>query len=499
MSRLNSSIAGSWYPADAAELREMLDRYRAEIEPQVRREEASPDILILPHAGYIYSAGTAMYGIAQLRRNAFHRVVILAPSHRSAFADRLIAPEVTQLGTPFGDIPVDTEAIDCVGSAFPVSKNNLVHAAEHATQIEYPLLQYALGEFRVVPFVVGDFSSDGELDHAGAALRRILDERTLLVVSSDFTHYGQRFGFAPFGRGKAAAQQVRALDLQAFDAIREGDCVKFETLLAQTGATICGRNPIRLMLHCIPEKTRFEMLHYSTSIDETGDDSDFVCYLCGAGYAAWPAKTPEEKKEDASVVAESAKAQATAEEIFSAGERRTLLGMARRSIEHALATGRALPEDAFQTEATENMRRKMGCFVTLNRRSDGSLRGCIGEIEPYRPLYRAVTARAIDAAFRDPRFRPMSPSEWGDIKIEISALTPAHPVSSWREIEIGRHGMTLSKNGRMAVFLPQVAPEQGWDLETTLSHLALKAGLRADDWREGASFTVFEAIVFHEA
>ena len=173
--------------------------------------------------------------------------------------------------------------------------------------------------------------------------------------------------------------------------------------------------------------------------------------------------------------------------------------MARRSIEHALQTGRALPEDAFQAEATEKMRKKMGCFVTLNRRSDGSLRGCIGEIEPYRPLYRSVTARAIDAAFRDPRFRPMSAAEWGDVEIEISALTPAHPVSSWREIEIGRHGMTLSKNGRMAVFLPQVAPEQGWDLETTLSHLALKAGLRADDWREGASFTVFEAIVFHEA
>ena len=98
MSRLNSSIAGSWYPADAAELREKLDRYRAEIEPEERREEASPDILILPHAGYIYSARTAMYGISQLRRNAFRRVVILAPSHRSAFADRLIAPEVTALG-----------------------------------------------------------------------------------------------------------------------------------------------------------------------------------------------------------------------------------------------------------------------------------------------------------------------------------------------------------------------------------------------------------------
>ncbi|MBO5682303.1 MAG: AMMECR1 domain-containing protein, partial [Lentisphaeria bacterium] len=72
------------------------------------------------------------------------------------------------------------------------------------------------------------------------------------------------------------------------------------------------------------------------------------------------------------------------------------------------------------------------------------------------------------------------------------------PIDDWRKIEIGRHGMTVTKNGRSAVFLPQVAPEQGWTLEQTLSQLCLKAGLRPDDFRSGATFTVFEAIVFSE-
>ena len=80
----------------------------------------------------------------------------------------------------------------------------------------------------------------------------------------------------------------------------------------------------------------------------------------------------------------------------------------------------------------------------------------------------------------------------------MSALTPPRRVASWRDIVLGRDGMTLEKNGCFAVFLPQVAPEQGWDLETTLSYLSQKAGLPADAWREGARFETFQAEVFHE-
>ena len=89
--------------------------------------------------------------------------------------------------------------------------------------------------------------------------------------------------------------------------------------------------------------------------------------------------------------------------------------------------------------------------------------------------------------------------EFPRIRIEISALTLPVPVASYRDIEIGRHGMVLELRGRSAVFLPQVAPEQGWDLETTLTQLARKAGLPGDAWQDPrARFTVFEAVVFHE-
>ena len=100
----------------------------------------------------------------------------------------------------------------------------------------------------------------------------------------------------------------------------------------------------------------------------------------------------------------------------------------------------------------------MGAFVTLQ--IGGELRGCIGEIFPRRPLFKAVMERAVDAAVNDPRFRPVGKAELPLLHYEISALTPPVPVASYKEIVLGRHGMVIEKNGRSAVFLPQVAPEQ---------------------------------------
>ena len=132
--------------------------------------------------------------------------------------------------------------------------------------------------------------------------------------------------------------------------------------------------------------------------------------------------------------------------------------------------------------------------VTLKR--GGRLRGCIGYIEGIKPLHEAVAENAANAAVGDPRFRPVSPAEVPDLEFEVSALTPLRPVAGPEAIEVGRHGILLEQSGRRAVFCPQVAAEEGWDLQTTLRHLSLKAGLGPEAWREGARFRVFEAEVF---
>ncbi len=469
---LASTIAGSWYPGGRDELRETIEACLAAVETE---PPFAPNILILPHAGMNYSGAVAACGIRSVLDSGFKRVVILAPSHRVWQQDTLIVPEAEAVSTPLGEIPVDKAAIERLKEGFSVLESDAVHAAEHSIQIQYPMLQYALKEFTVTPVIVGSIGRSG-LIRAAAALRRILDDGTLLVVSSDFTHYGADFHFAPFDGD--ALTRVRELDLGAFALIRDRDVDGFSDYVGRTGATICGVEPIRLMLAALPGSSELELLAYATSADGGGDDSRFVCYLAAAGRAKWGA--------------------AEEEAALTPDEKRALLGIARASIRHVFDTGTAFAPDHFSAESTGNMRREMGCFVTLSFKKDHRLRGCIGEIQARRPLFEAVAGRAVDSAFRDPRFPALSPEEFERISIEISALTPEHPVGSWHDIVIGKHGMTLRKHGRSAVFLPQVAPEQGWDLETALTCLAQKAGLRPDDWREGAEFTVFEAIVFNE-
>lgn len=476
---LASTLAGSWYPATADELDTVINDYLSKV--SVPAGEAIPNVLVLPHAGYAYSAQTAAFAIKRILNAPFKRVVLLAPSHRVAMTNQFAAPIADMLSTPYGAIPVDRKAIETVARAFSVIQNNRVHANEHSAQIQYPLLQFALKEFSIVPFIVGEMSRSTLLEAANA-LRQIIDSKTLLIVSSDFTHYGKDFGYAPYGND--ARDAVQAVDTQAAEKITCVDCAGFLDLLNATGATICGRNPIAVLLSMLPPDARLTPLHYETSSDTSGDYSQFVCYLSMAGSVNWTSEKINETP--------------CSESCLTDDEKRKLLKFARQSIQHILKTGRKLHADHFKNETTPNLRQPMGCFVTLNRKTDHTLRGCMGEITARLPLYQAVTNLAGHAAFADPRFRELQKDEVHTILIEISVLTQTQSVNDWRDIVVGQHGVTIRKHGHTAVFLPQVAPEQGWTQEETLTHLALKAGLGPNDWRHDAQFNVFEAIVFSE-
>jgi len=117
---------------------------------------------------------------------------------------------------------------------------------------------------------------------------------------------------------------------------------------------------------------------------------------------------------------------------------------------------------------------------------------------PEKPLYQLVGTVALKSALEDRRFRQLRRDELKDIEVEISVLTPAVPVAAAEGIVVGRDGVIVKKNGRSAVFLPQVATEQGWDRDKMLDQLCLKAGLPAGSWREGAQFLTFQAEVFSE-
>lgn len=472
---IHSSLAGSWYEEDPVRLREEIRSYLEEVDAPAGDAVTA---LILPHAGYRWSGATAAHGIRQVSGRTFKRVIVLGPSHRVPMENMASLPLATHYATPLGEVPLDTEFLGTLRKHPFFGNIPRVHEHEHSVQIEVPLLQEALGPFRLVPIVVGEL--DPKTARAMArVLLGLIDEETLVVVSSDFTHYGPNYRYVPFEDD--LAENLEKLDMEAFAALKGGDAEVFRSFLAKTGDTICGREPVELLLEMLPATAELQLLKYDTSGRISGDFSNSVSYLSIGIRGAW---------------AKSAPVAAEARHPLGEEDRRRLLDLARKTLKHCLDEGEAPGLEELGIEATAAMRVPRAAFVTLKKR--GRLRGCIGGTYPSRPLYREVMAQVVNAAFRDGRFSPVKASEFPELHIEISALTPPRRVDSHEEIVIGRDGIILDKGGRRAVYLPQVAPEQGWDLTETLGHLSNKAGLSADAWKEGATFLVFQAEIFAE-
>jgi len=472
-----SSLAGTWYPDDPTELRDQLQGFlqSADTEPM-----SDVIALILPHAGYQYSGRTAACAVKALGRT-YKRVIVLGPSHRVSMPDQLSVPQVSHYETPLGQVPLDRDFIKRLlehGSVF--KSKPIAHQGEHSVQIELPLLQIQQQDFEFVPIVVGQCSL-ATIERAGAILKGLMDEQTLVVVSTDFTHYGDRFGYVPFAQD--IPEQLEKLDLGAYKTIEALDAPAFVQYQAETGATICGRVPIAILLCMLDAPTQAQRIDYTTSGALTDDFDNSVSYLSAVFRGKWPATAPVEPS-------------AATGGSLSKADQATLLKLARESISYYLKQAEKPGPGDLGIEVGPNLQAQRAAFVTLKKGEH--LRGCIGDIIPRVALYQSVINNAINAAVNDHRFQPVTAAECQDLHIEISALTVPEQVGRAQDIRIGTDGVILQKNQRSAVFLPQVAPEQGWNLEQTLSNLAQKAGLSADAWREDTSFFVFQAEVFGE-
>ncbi len=472
-----SPLSGRWFPAGTEALRTMI----AGLMPASRPATvAGVCAVLVPHAGYQYSGQVACEVYARLDTQAYDRIVVLGPSHAAYLPGQISIPEATELETPLGRVAVDTAMVAALRKSPLVVCEPQAHAREHSEQIQVPLLQSMFdARVPVVTIVVGQMDRASSRSVA-ELLRPWLGARTLLVVSSDFTHYGPNFDYVPFTDD--LPRRIKALDHQVFAAIAAGDADGFWQVMAQTRATVCGHHPIAVLLELLPPGTQVREVAYDTSGRMLDDWQNSVSYLGAIFVGDW----------------RQARAREAAPGVtpLDAADRTNLLKLARATLEYAVRHGKAPEVRDTGVTIRPGMQQVLGGFVTLNKQHE--LRGCIGEIAPRRAIWQVVLEQTVNAALHDPRFERVTPDEARELKIDISALTPPRPVPSYQEIVIGRHGMTLAKHGRSAVFLPQVATEQGWDLATTLTHLARKAGLPADAWREGATFTVFEAQVFHE-
>jgi hypothetical protein len=446
------AVAGLFYPKDPSELSKMIDACLAAARAQPVGELRA---LICPHAGYPYSGPVAGYGYKLLAGRHFDTVLVMGPSHYADLRACSIANDALYR-TPLGDVAISGKAgrlalerpfalePPCpvqrpdwwIESSRRAPAVDTAETWEHSVEVEIPFLQRTLGRFELLPVVCG------EIDPARAAkaLGPFLDERTLVVASSDLSHY-------------YTYERARELDRRCVDAICRLDIGAMESQEA------CGRIPILILMHVAKERGwRPRLLDARNSGDTAGDKSRVVGYAAIAFYAPFG-------------------------QHLGADERRALLGIARASLRGAVGSGRA-PEAPGPAAGLGEPR---GCFVTLTER--GELRGCIGNLVARGPLYTQVAANARSAALEDPRFSPVSAGEEPTVKIEISVLTEpkqlffSSPDDLLQKLQPGVDGVILRIGERMATYLPQVW-EQMPDKTAFLDSLSEKAGCGASDWRK---------------
>lgn len=478
-------FAGTWYPADPKALKAVLDADLAHARP----ETGSAPVLavVSPHAGIRFSGPVAGTAIGALRGQGIQRVFLIGPSHEMAYRGiALPPPDLTGYATPIGTLPIDRAAVGALRGEPGFTGPPAAHAREHSLELVAIFLADALPGVHIVPLVVGGLGTDADVRADAARLAPLLRPHDAVVVSSDFTHYGPNYHYIPFTSDVAA--HLKSYADEATAALDAVDLAKFDQHLVSTRDDICGREGLRLLMALLPPGAHGERVAFDTSGREGGNYTNSVSYvgLVFHGKSPWKGGAGR-----------GSGAFAQGPQVLDSGQQQLALGIARRSIASFLASGRRLDDKALDVPEKGALRRTLAAFVTLDR--GRALRGCIGHILPVEPLWKDIRDNAIAAATRDPRFPPVTKAELHGLTIEVSVLTRPKTVPGADGFVPGPDGVIFSLAGHQAVYLPQVAPEQGWDRATTLDHLAEKAGLAASAWHSpGAEFRVFQAQVFGE-
>lgn len=425
----NAAVAGMFYPGDAAALAAELDELLGGVEKYAPRL-GFPKALIVPHAGYIYSGPVAARAYDELgpARGIVRRVVMLGPVHRVPVRG-LAIPSDEAFATPLGLVPIDRAALDHVRGLPQVVTSDRAHLQEHALEVQLPFLQHQLGNFALAPFAVGDAT----VQEVAQVMDRLWGgPETLIVISTDLSHYH------PYAQARA------------IDGATLGRIGSFATNVHHEEA--CGATPLNGFLALAKAKNMsIRLLAACNSGDTAGGKGQVV------GYSAFALHEP-----------------GTDLSLDEAGTK--LLGIARGAIESKLFGSASMPDAPW-------LRQHGATFITLTK--DGALRGCIGSLEAARPLGDDTAENAIAAAFRDPRFPPMSAAEWPGIKVEVSLLSAPKPMRFADEADLvaqirqDEDGIILECDGRRATFLPQVW-ESIPDKRQFLAELARKAGLPAE-------------------
>lgn len=467
----DSPYAGSWYPDNPSELRDLLDRSFAD-----SRQRTGSYLLpgaigfVVPHAGLVYSGTVAAAVYRHLEQFKPARVVILGFCHRGA-PPGLWIPRIEAFRTPAGEIAIDVELASELVRRSEFGFLPEASLCDHSIEIQLPFLSRCVPAARLLPVYVSRVDP-AVRTQAAEALAEVARAGAVFLASSDFTHYGRSFHYEPFPVDAWIADRLRELDESLIEAAGSLRAEMFLETLRSTRATLCGYEPMSLLLEMLRlleadrEEIFQETLDYQTSGELTGDYHHSVSYAA-LGYFPWSAFR------------------------VGAEDQAALLQSARRTLQHYQQTGERRP--ILPEGGTPALERRASAFVTLHK--NGQLRGCVGRRAAIESLARTVPEMTLAAALDDTRFEPVGRDETG-IEIEISVLSPFKRIPDTSAFRINEHGAFLRAGMYQGLLLPQVATERNWTPHEFFEALARKAGTSSQVYRDpGTRLYVFRAQI----
>ncbi len=483
--------------------------------------------VIVPHAGHVYSGPTAGYAYASLDPARVDRVVLLGPAHYVP-VDGIGSSSAGAWRTPLGEVPLDADALsELAATTDRIAPADRAHEPEHCLEVQLPFLQRVLDPgWTLVPLLVGTDLPE----EVGALIARATAlPGTLVVLSTDLSHYLEH-------------HSAVEMDARTIAAVLRRDAAGIGPRDA------CGRYPLRgLLTAAAAQEWEVELLDARTSGDTAGDRSRVVGYAAfvlrggpagaggavdetgedaasaptvgtgpsgalagsgpsgpgGSGPLAPTASAGPGPAGGADALPETGPHSAPVRPVrIGPAARAELLAVARTTIETALTTGRRVPANPDDWRGADPVLREPGAaFVTL-RSASGDLLGCIGTLSAHQPLVRDVADHAYDAAFRDPRFPPLTRARAEGMVIDISVLSPTRPfpcrdyADLLARLPVGS-GVVVTAGRRRGTFLPAVW-EQLPGPAGFLAALWRKAGLAPGEWPRGISIEVYDSEEFAE-
>lgn len=471
------AVAGKFYPDDPEKLGRAIDLYLMDAKPATGLK---PIALVAPHAGFTFSGQIAADAYKQAQNHDYDLVVILGTNHTAPGFNGVSLFAGEGYRTPLGVAAVEqalTQSLILMDDDF-TSKPE-IHANEHSIEVQIPFIQRIFPGRPIIAAIVG--RPDPDLCRRfGAALASVIrDRNALIIASTDLSHY-------PSYDDAIAVDHATLKSMISLDpaAVRISILEQKQKNYPNLSTCACGEGPILASIFAAVElgATGATIISYANSGDTSlGDPSRVV------GYGA---ASIHKGVSNASALDDPPPLELNP--ALSAEDKKWLLAFARDTVHRYLTTGTtplARPENPM-------LHRRRGAFVTL--KTQHQLRGCIGHMAEDSPLCQVIGAMALQAAFNDRRFDPVRADELSGIEFEVSVLTPFQPINGPESIVIGRDGVVIRKDQHSAVFLPQVALEQGWNRDEMLTQLCRKAGLYGECWKENAELFTFQADVFHE-